>query len=94
MTGELLFFYSDSSKVSNQVERHLLELDFPQDLTFIDIYNESKTAKYWGAMGLPTLILLNQDGNELNRVSGYISLSTLKAFLNLDCDYDNEHTNP
>ena len=86
MTSELLFFYSDSSKVSNQVEHHLLELDFPQGLTFIDTYNEPKTAKYWGVMGLPTLILLNQDGNELNRVSGYVSLNTLKAFLNLDSD--------
>ena len=58
-----------------------LSSDLP--ITKINVDNDTNNSVKYGVRSVPTLVLVDQTGKELNRLVGYISENQVKQFYNV-----------
>ena len=73
-----------------QLSATLEQLNFPEndiDLEKIDIDElEKEQLRVLGIRGVPTMVLYDEDGDELSRQNGNLSLSDVKQWLGIGLD--------
>jgi thioredoxin 1 len=81
---ELLKFSASWCGPCQQLSKILENIELPYPLTEIDIDEDTDRAASFGIRGVPTMVLLDDDGNEIKRVVGAHAPEKLKAELELD----------
>lgn len=79
---EVLKFYADwctPCKILSRTLNSIEDISIP--IKEIDIDQEIDLAAKYNIRGIPTMVML-EDGNEIKRVSGTISVEKVKEFLN------------
>jgi len=60
------------------------DIDLPYPVEDVNIDNDQDLALKYGIRGVPTLVLVDNNNNEVRRVSGMQTESQLAAFVNKD----------
>lgn len=81
---ELLKFEASWCGPCAQLSKVLEDIELPYPLTCIDIDDNQEKAVQYEVRGVPTLVLLDDDGNEVKRMVGASPASKIKAELGLD----------
>jgi len=82
---KLLKFSAAWCSPCKQLSEALLKLaddKFPYEITEIDIQKDPGITEFWGVKGIPTLIVVDSNMQEVKRKTGYINVNKLKEFLN------------
>jgi len=77
---ELLKFEADWCGPCSKQDSIIEEYD-ATPVRRIDVDEESETAQEWGVRSLPTMILLGDDGESLNRWTGVTQLEDIESAL-------------
>jgi thioredoxin-related protein len=66
------------------LSRVIEDVKLPYPVEDIDINQDQDLAMKYGIRGVPTLVLVDNENNEIRRVSGMLMESQLTAFINKD----------
>ena len=81
-TKTLLKFSSDWCKPCQELHKIILATDLGDiDYNEVDITDDMNLAKHWGIRGVPTLLLLDENKDELRRYTGLLSPIALQNFV-------------
>lgn len=78
---KLIKFQAEWCGPCRMLSKILDELNIDIDTEVVDIDKESDKVKAYGVRGIPTLVLLDDNGVEQGRLTGMQDRSTLKSFL-------------
>lgn len=79
---KVLKFSMDGCQPCKVLSHMISEIvDLTIEITEIDVVENSETAVKYGIRGVPTLVLVNDDGSEVRRKSGMMSEKDFKAFV-------------
>jgi len=81
---KLLKFYADWCGPCKMLSRVMEDVTLPYPVEEINIDNDQALAIKYGIRGVPTLVLVDDNNNEVRRVSGMLMESQLTAFVNKD----------
>lgn len=81
---KLLKFYADWCGPCKMLSRVIEDVKLPYPVEDIDINQDQDLAMKYGIRGVPTLVLVDNENNEIRRVSGMLMESQLTAFINKD----------
>ena len=81
---KLLKFYADWCGPCKMLSRVMEDVELPYPVEEINIDNDQALSVKYGIRGVPTLVLVDDDNNEVRRVSGMLMESQLTAFVNKD----------
>jgi len=75
-------FYSDTCIPCKQLNKHLNELDLSQNIENINIADETNfnLIEKYSIMSVPTLLKIDDNGNEIKKEVGNIMITKLKNF--------------
>ena len=81
---KLLKFYADWCGPCKMLSRVMEDVTLPYPIEEINIDNDQDQAVKYGIRGVPTLVLVDDENNEVRRVSGMLMESQLTKFLTND----------
>lgn len=81
---KLLKFYADWCGPCKMLSRVIEDVKLPYPVEDINIDQDQDLAMKYGIRGVPTLVLVDNENNEIRRVSGMLMESQLTAFINKD----------
>lgn len=81
---KLLKFYTETCKPCITLDAILDRIDLSKlgvELERVDVEKSDGAITRWRISAVPTLIMLDQDGSEINRISGMVDQRRLDRFL-------------
>lgn len=75
---KLLKFYAEWCQPCKMLSRTLEDITIPFPVEEIDIDADMETAVKYGVRGVPTMVLLDENFNEVKRASGYMTEAQFK----------------
>ena len=86
MTKTLLKFSASTyCKPCKELDKVVLATDLGDiDYHEVDVIDDLNLAKHWGIRGVPTLLLLDENKEELKRHTGLLSAIALQNFVGYD----------
>ena len=79
---KILYFSAPCCCPSKMLGPNMDKLSSDLPITKINVDNDTNNSVKYGVRSVPTLVLVDQTGKELNRLVGYISENQVKQFYN------------
>lgn len=78
---KLLKFYAEWCQPCKMLSRVMEDMDVGMPVENIDIDKDMDTAIKYGVRGVPMLVVVDDEGKEVKRKSGYMNETVLQDFL-------------
>lgn len=78
---KVLKFYADWCGPCQMLGKTIESSNLQTQFESIDIDLNSEIARQYNIRGVPTLVMVDESGNEVRRMSGYLNPTQLKQFV-------------
>lgn len=80
---KLIKFYADWCQPCKMLSKVMEEIEFPYPVESVNIDNDTESALLYGIRSVPTLLLIDENGNITKRLNGFMKQKQLQESLGL-----------